>query len=369
MWNCRWRKIVPCLATFFFLFALEHPTEVHGKYVEGHLKTHDVSTSLPTKINYATNKLSRLYPFQDWTFVARFCFLSGRGRYEYLIEYEKRLGTPKLLLYYDDESQWPSVYKTDKSCLQKVDVLNVIDNQIVTLSTKRPESYLSGCRLTTSRERLRPPPPPTSSEATPQGTSTGATASDEEDSSYFEQFLKSTTQSPSTTTTTTNPGTFSDWDTTTTTSITTTGDPFEAIMLQDNATDLSGGAFVPPLFQRRDNDGLQNGNRLENDSSFRADVEELFEAASSTETSDSSVRVRKRRSMPMWSREKTGTIIVSCSNAGGFTTVRERWWYIAISNCGSDKGIDIKYRFRMTNGPPGDFWHEHFSADEMCKWK
>jgi uncharacterized protein YqcC (DUF446 family) len=22
----------------------------------------------------------------------------------------------------------------------------------------------------------------------------------------------------------------------------------------------------------------------------------------------------------------------------------------------------------MTNGPRGDFWHEHFSADEMCKY-
>lgn len=46
--------------------------------------------------------------------MARFCFLSGRGRYEYHIEFEKRYGEPKLLLYYDDDTQWPSVYKSSK---------------------------------------------------------------------------------------------------------------------------------------------------------------------------------------------------------------------------------------------------------------
>lgn len=314
-------------------------------------------------ISISLNCLTISSQFQDWAFVARFCFISGRGRYEYQIEYEKRLGTPQLLLYYDDETQWPSVYKTDKSCLQKVAVLNAIDNQIVTLSTKRPESYLSGCRLTTSRERLRPPPAPpsaTSSESSGEaeaGQTTASTASDEEDSSYFEQFLKSTTESPAAASTT-GPTTtlFTDWA--------AGDDPFEAITLEpDNATEQPPGPFVP---LRRDNDGLLYGNRLENDTGFQVDVEELFAPESSTEHSNGS-DVRVRRSIPLWSREKTGTIIVSCSNAGGFTTVRERWWYIAIANCGSDKGIDIKYRFRMTNGPPGDFWHEHFSADEMCE--
>lgn len=51
---------------------------------------------------------------QDWAFLARFCFISGRGRYEYEIEFDRRYGEPKLLLYYDDKSQWPSVYKSDK---------------------------------------------------------------------------------------------------------------------------------------------------------------------------------------------------------------------------------------------------------------
>lgn len=299
---------------------------------------------------------------QDWAFVARFCFLSGRGRYEYHIEYEKRLGVPQLLLYYDDESQWPSVYKTGKSCLQKVNVLNPIDNQIVTLSTKRPQSYLSGCRLTTSRERLRPPPPESETEkpeeVSPNGSQTASTASDEADSSYFEQFLKSTTQTATSYTTTTNP-------------VTTTSSVWEAegsgsgayeeISLDTDADVFNATEEGFILLARDSNDGLFTGNRLENDTSFRADVEELF-SESSTEDN-----IRVRRSISLFSRENTGTIIVSCSNAGGFTSVRERWWYIAIANCGSDKGIDIKYRFRMTNGPPGDFWHEHFSADEMCK--
>lgn len=273
-----------------------------------------------------------------------------------------------MLLYYDDESQWPSVYKTGKSCLQKVSVLNPADNQIVTLTTKRPESYLSGCRLTTSRDRLRPPPPPESETSKPEdsllnGSQTASTASDEADSSYFDQFLKSTTETV-TSYTTSNPTTAttsSVWD------FEGSGaGAFEAISLDSDADVFNitgGGGDDSVLLARDNNDGLQNGNRLENDTSFQADVEELF-SESSTENN-----VRVRRAIPLFGRENTGTIIVSCSNKGGFTSVRERWWYIAIANCGSDKGIDIKYRFRMTNGPPGDFWHEHFSADEMCRWR
>lgn len=54
--------------------------------------------------------------WQDWAFLSRFCFISGRGRFEYLIEFERRYGEPQLLLYYDDVSQWPSVYKTKTVC-------------------------------------------------------------------------------------------------------------------------------------------------------------------------------------------------------------------------------------------------------------
>lgn len=40
--------------------------------------------------------------------------MSGRGKYEYEIEFDRKYGEPQLLLYYDDKSQWPAVYKTDK---------------------------------------------------------------------------------------------------------------------------------------------------------------------------------------------------------------------------------------------------------------
>ncbi|CAH1099536.1 unnamed protein product [Psylliodes chrysocephalus] len=56
---------------------------------------------------------------------------------------------------------------------------------------------------------------------------------------------------------------------------------------------------------------------------------------------------------------------VTCHNARRFRSSRERWWFIVISNCNGAKGINIKYKILMTNGPPGDYWHEHFSADEF----
>lgn len=53
-----------------------------------------------------------LNTLEDWSFLARFCFISGRGKYEYEIEFDRLYGEPQLLLYYDDMSQWPSVYKS-----------------------------------------------------------------------------------------------------------------------------------------------------------------------------------------------------------------------------------------------------------------
>lgn len=100
---------------------------------------------------------------------------------------------------------------------------------------------------------------------------------------------------------------------------------------------------------------------LDNSTFFKVDVEEIFSNKDENTT-------RRKREIPSYPKlfesERKGTIIVTCHNLGGFTSSRERWWYIAVANCGSNKGLDVHYKFRMTNGPPGDFWHEHFSADE-----
>lgn len=93
-----------------------------AKLVEGQLKTLDVSTHTHTPLS--CGKKNFIYfvfvcvcaCWQDWAFLSRFCFISGRGRFEYLIEFERRYGEPQLLLYYDDVSQWPSVYKTKTVC-------------------------------------------------------------------------------------------------------------------------------------------------------------------------------------------------------------------------------------------------------------
>lgn len=77
--------------------------------------------------------------------MARFCFLSERGEYEYSFEFTEDQGDINLLLYYDTEDQWPSVYKTNKTCREKEAVLKLEQNQIINLTTKYPYSELSGC--------------------------------------------------------------------------------------------------------------------------------------------------------------------------------------------------------------------------------
>ena len=154
-----------------------------------------------------------------------------------------------------------------------------------------------------------------------------------EDSTYFDQFLASTTET-----------TFEDFNVTT-------------FNISDSASLSALNSTEIPM----NGDMERFENELENTTDFKAEVEELF-----TDTNDTD-GTRVRRSARLFDFEKKSTLIVSCRNFGGFTSSRERWWYIAISNCGSGKGLDVKYRFRMTNGPPGDFWHEHFSADEMCE--
>ncbi len=125
-----------------------------------------------------------------------------------------------------------------------------------------------------------------------------------------------------------------------------------------NATDIFNSSEFMKIPYSHD---MPFENDLENGTGFINDVEELFPSTSRVDSDN----IRMPRDVK---RQERGTVMVICNNVGGFTSSRERWWYIAISNCRSNKGLDIRYRFRMTNGAFGDFWHEHFSADEMCKF-
>lgn len=72
--------------------------------------------------------------------------MSERGEYEYYIEYTEDQGDINLLLYYDTEDQWPSVYKTNKTCREKEAVLKVEQNQVINLTVKYPYNRdVSGC--------------------------------------------------------------------------------------------------------------------------------------------------------------------------------------------------------------------------------
>lgn len=149
-------------------------------------------------------------------------------------------------------------------------------------------------------------------------------------------------------------------------------DVFNASAFLDFLSSDSGDRH-PIVFQH----DMAFENDLENTTDFKQDVEELFETVhgGDAERLDKQKKAVDDETQPRVRRSGAGifpptkeTLKVKCHNAGKFFSSRERWWYIAISNCGSDKGLDVTYRFRMTNGEPGDFWHEHFSADEMCEY-
>ncbi|XP_076058187.1 uncharacterized protein LOC143035254 [Oratosquilla oratoria] len=144
---------------------------------------------------------------ENWAFLTRFCFLSLEGTYTFDIEYDVDFAVEKILLYYDSPDQWPAVYKTGKTCLEKEAVMKKDNNQFI------------------------------------------------------------------------------------------------------NLTRISGNAECEVL------------------------------------------------------RAPGQKAKYHCQGRRSFRSVRERWWFIAISNCESDKGLQLKYRFTMTNGKL--FWYKHFSADEF----
>ncbi|KAG8192661.1 hypothetical protein JTE90_009691 [Oedothorax gibbosus] len=55
---------------------------------------------------------------------------------------------------------------------------------------------------------------------------------------------------------------------------------------------------------------------------------------------------------------------IHCHSKRTFQSRRERWWFIAISNCDSNKGLYLRYRIVMTNDE-NNLWFKHFSADQL----
>lgn len=230
------------------------------------------------------------------------------------------------------------------------------DNQIIKLSARSPYNHASGCRIVPKEEKT-----------TTKTTTTTPTTT-------------ATTPAPTSMATSTIPFTSKSFLVTTPSSAGRNSSHSSEIesmeiskenetsSISDEADVFNSSSATNEIKRKTDVDGRQFQhdmmftNSLENTTEYRKEVEELFES-NAKESS-----VRQSASSQRFSRRNRGTRetwLVRCHNGGKFSSARQRWWYIAISNCGSDKGLDITYRFKMTNGPEGDFWSEHYSADEM----
>lgn len=249
-------------------------------------------------------------------------------------------------------------------------VLSNSDRQIVTLSARPPHNYYSGCTLETRYPDSKPSLP-ISTPFPPHGGIGGA----DEVTSYYDHFLTTgsahdTADDVNNATTTSSDGLINNR--------TSPEDGRDALLPFDsdwpNAENFPynfTGYNDTEVFNASAGGGARHGGSLENDleqdADYSDDVERMFEDGA--DGASTTVRMRRSLATPMHVKhDNLGTVLVTCNNIGGFTSSRERWWYIAIANCGSRKGLDLKYKFRLTNGPPGDFWHEHFSADEMCEF-
>ncbi|KAJ6223065.1 hypothetical protein RDWZM_001610 [Blomia tropicalis] len=87
---------------------------------------------------------------KNWIFLTRFCFLSREGIFEYNVSYPQEYSPQNLLLYFDAKSQWPAVYKQNKTCKEKHSVLIDDFNQVINLTEYKKEyraTTASGCKL------------------------------------------------------------------------------------------------------------------------------------------------------------------------------------------------------------------------------
>ncbi|KAF2899900.1 hypothetical protein ILUMI_06283, partial [Ignelater luminosus] len=229
----------------------------------------------------------------SWVFLARFCFLSERGEFEYNIEFNENEGSPNLLLYYDTEDQWPAVYKTNKTCYEKEAVLHPEQNQIINLTTQYPHYRdLAGC-IAVEQSILTTPTP---------------------------KYVTSTQNYK----------------------VPSTKKPRKQY-------------YIPEV---------QITASTTDSTKFNESSNMINETYGSSNETPTKLSIIKKRSVYSPSRKNSNKLII-CQNARRFQSSRARWWFVAVSNCNGSKGIHMKYKILMTNGPPGDYWHEHFSADEF----
>ncbi|TKS82312.1 Transmembrane protein 145 [Collichthys lucidus] len=117
-----------CLAVLSSVFLVD---SVLGKYVKGIVNTKE-----------------------DWVFLTRFCFLTDFGRLDFRFRYPKSRCCQNILLYFDDSSQWPAVYKRpEKNCYQKEAVLRPENNQVEGDGDEEVLSCVGGRSFRSVRER------------------------------------------------------------------------------------------------------------------------------------------------------------------------------------------------------------------------
>uniref|UniRef100_A0A671M1P0 Transmembrane protein 145-like n=1 Tax=Sinocyclocheilus anshuiensis TaxID=1608454 RepID=A0A671M1P0_9TELE len=115
--------------------------------VKSHKTVLRVKVTIQTQPLYTYSIPFCYLPFspQDWVFLTRFCFLTDFGRLNFKFRYPKSRCCQNILLYFDESSQWPAVYKRpDKDCYLKESVLRPENNQVINLTTRYT---WSGCMV------------------------------------------------------------------------------------------------------------------------------------------------------------------------------------------------------------------------------
>lgn len=233
------------------------------------------------------------------------------------------------------------------------------DNQIITLSARSPLNGISGCSILPKNSKpFSSSPAATSESSIFEQTESNADENYPTETNY-DKYLKRPSSEPE------HPS----GNRTSKSLENITDDEFaDSSELSFNDTEIFNNSATTGDEHSHNGGGLvfQHDigmkNELENTTEYKLEVEELFKTQNQTENYTS----RQRRSDSWPFRRQRDAYIVRCHNAGKFISSRDRWWYIAISSCNSKQGLDIRYRFKMTNGESGDFWNEHFSADERC---